>query len=69
MDQNGNGVPGDPDDAFEARFLVDTHGPAVVAAVVMRNGGLVGWSSMRRLMPRASLIRRTTPSPAPRLMP
>ncbi|MCB1125450.1 MAG: hypothetical protein KDM81_03065, partial [Verrucomicrobiae bacterium] len=42
MDQNGNGVPGDPDDAFEARFLVDTHGPAVVAAVVMRNGGLVG---------------------------
>lgn len=42
MDQNGNGMPGDPDDVFETRLLVDTHGPAVAAAVVMRNGGLVG---------------------------
>ncbi|MCB1128657.1 MAG: hypothetical protein KDM81_19330, partial [Verrucomicrobiae bacterium] len=42
MDQNGNGVYGEPGDVFEGRFLVDIRGPAVVSAVVMRDGGLVG---------------------------
>lgn len=42
MDQNGNGVVGETGDVFEGRFLVDIRGPAVTAAVVMRDGGLVG---------------------------
>lgn len=42
MDQNGNGVAGEAGDAFEGSFLVDTRGPAVTSAVVLRDGGLVG---------------------------
>ncbi len=42
MDQNGNGAPGEADDAFEGRFLVDVRGPAVVSAVALRGGNLVG---------------------------
>jgi regulation of enolase protein 1 (concanavalin A-like superfamily) len=42
MDQNGNGVAGEAGDAFEGTFLLDTRGPAVVSAMVLRDGGLVG---------------------------
>ena len=42
MDQNGNGIVGEAGDVFEGRFLVDIRGPAVAAAMVLRDGGLVG---------------------------
>ncbi len=42
MDQNGNGLVGEAGDVFEGSFLVDLRGPAVTAAVVLRDGGLVG---------------------------
>ncbi|RME91080.1 MAG: hypothetical protein D6766_12375, partial [Verrucomicrobia bacterium] len=42
MDQNGNGLAGEPADVFEGRFLVDTRGPAVVSAVTLRNSDVVG---------------------------
>lgn len=42
MDQNGNGVTGETGDVFEGSFLLDTRGPAVVSAAVLRDGGLVG---------------------------
>lgn len=42
MDQNGNGLAGEPGDAFEGRILVDTHGPAVVSAMTIRNSDVVG---------------------------
>lgn len=42
MDQDGNGAPGQPTDVFVDSFLVDVRGPAVTAAVALRDTGLVG---------------------------
>lgn len=42
MDQNQNGVSGEPGDVFAGEFIVDVRGPEVLSAVVLRGGTRVG---------------------------